>query len=250
MLGHRNDGLAGDLLEEFRNGRSSRWFWRQVLAAIAIGGGREIVNHRTVLLFAPAWSMLAPAWLLTVAAFEQNCKLNAHILQLDFPWSTLCDLSLMLAANLLFIWTGILIYLIPHLSLRRNLRVRPLAQGILASIPVLVAVWVALIVLPKQYLHAQSADRPSLAPVPTHAITHLGPTEAQRVPPEQMSIAQYSHKPSSLGDLRSPTAGPRNAITDMNKSALLVRLPFLLCVFCSLWEATSRQRKCSEWMAV
>ncbi len=120
MPGRRNDALAGDLLEEFRNGRSTRWYWRQVLAAIAIGGGREIVNHRMVLLFAAAWSMLAPAWLLAVAAFEQNFKLNAKILQLDFPWSTLCDLGLMLAASLLFIWAGILLYLIPHLSLRRG----------------------------------------------------------------------------------------------------------------------------------
>jgi hypothetical protein len=250
MPGRRNDALAGDLLEEFRNGRSTRWYWRQVLAAIAIGGGREVANHRIVLLFSAAWSMLAPAWLLAVAAFEQNFKLNAKILQLDFPWSTLCDLGLMLAASLLFIWAGILLYLIPHLSLRRGLRFRPLAQGILASIPVLVAVWVTLIVLPKQYLHTQSSDRPSLAPVPTYSISHMGPTEGRAVPAKRTWTAQSGDETPPVGDLSSPTTGPRNAITDMNKSALLVRLPFLLCVLCSLWQVTSPQRKRSQGITV
>ncbi len=238
MPGDGNDALAGDLIEEFRAGRTSSWYWRQVSSVIAIGGGREILHHRTVLLFAAAWSMLAPAWLLMVAAFEQHFNLNARMLQLDFPWSTLCDLGLMLAANLIFIWAGILLYLIPHLWFRRNLRVRPLAQGILASIPVLVAIWVTLIVLPKQFLHAQAADRSSLAPVPAYAITHLGPTEVRRIPPGQTWTARYGDKPQvpSIND-------PRSAIADMRTSALLVRLPFLLCVLSTLWEVTSRLRR-------
>lgn len=33
----QNPPLAGDLLEEFRNGRSSAWYWRQTLAVIAAG---------------------------------------------------------------------------------------------------------------------------------------------------------------------------------------------------------------------
>jgi hypothetical protein len=246
-----NDALVGDLLEECRSGRTGAWYWRQVLAAIAIGCTREIRNHRTVLLFAASWSILAPSWLLIVAAFEQHFNLNAHILQLDFPWSTLCDLGLILAANLLFIWAGIVFYLIPHLWLRRNLKVRPLAKGVLTSIPVLAAVWVTLIVLPKQFLHAQATDQRSLAPAPGYAITHLGPTKVRRISPELTWTAGYSDKAvkSPEGENQNAPAGPLNAITDMRRSALLVRLPFLFCVLCTLWGVTSRLRNRHDGIA-
>lgn len=236
--GARNDALAGDLLEEFRSGRTGAWYWRQVLTAIALGCVQEILNHRTMLLYAAAWSMLAPAWVLIVAAVEQHFNLNVRIVRLDFPWSTLSDLGLLLGSNLLFIWAGILLYLIPHLWLRQRLRFRPLAQGVLASAPVLIAIWAALIILPKQFLHVEAANRPSLAPVPTYAITHLGPTEVWRIPPEQTWSGRYRDAPAP-----TPVNNPRHAITDMRKSAMLVRLPFLVCVVCTLWGVTSRLRK-------
>jgi preprotein translocase subunit SecY len=34
----RNDALVGDLLEEYRRGRSAVWYWRQVLTAVVVGG--------------------------------------------------------------------------------------------------------------------------------------------------------------------------------------------------------------------
>ena len=107
--GRLNDALAGDLLEEFRSGRKDRtgpWYWWQVLSVIAIGSMRELLSHRAVLLFATAWSMLTPSWLLIVTAIERRFNFNSRILQLEFPWSTLSDLGLLLAANLLFIWAG------------------------------------------------------------------------------------------------------------------------------------------------
>jgi hypothetical protein len=242
--GRVNDALAGDLLEEFRSGRKDRtgpWYWRQVLSVIVIGSIRELLNHRTVLLFAAAWSMLTPSWLLVVTAIERRFNFNSRIMQLEFPWSTLSDLALLLAANLLFIWAGIIAYLIPYLWLRRNLRMRLLGQGVLAGIPVLLAVWAALIVLPKQFLHVQAADRASLASAPTCANPHLGPTEVRRIPPGQTWAANYSDMPAP-----TPVYDPRNAITDMRRSALLVRLPFLLCVLYALWGVESRLRMRSD----
>jgi hypothetical protein len=42
-LAHRNEPLAGDLVEQFRAGRSPSWLWCQLLLAIATGSfeGRE-----------------------------------------------------------------------------------------------------------------------------------------------------------------------------------------------------------------
>jgi hypothetical protein len=50
--GRRNEALAGDLLEEFRAGRSIAWYWRQVLDAIVLGCTREILNRSSMAFFA------------------------------------------------------------------------------------------------------------------------------------------------------------------------------------------------------
>lgn len=40
-LAHRNEPLAGDLLEQFRVRRSAVWLWSQLLIAIAMGSFRQ-----------------------------------------------------------------------------------------------------------------------------------------------------------------------------------------------------------------
>lgn len=40
-LSHRNEPLAGDLVERFRVGRSVPWLWGQLLMALAIGSFRQ-----------------------------------------------------------------------------------------------------------------------------------------------------------------------------------------------------------------
>ncbi|HUA01938.1 MAG TPA: hypothetical protein VMB02_16495 [Candidatus Aquilonibacter sp.] len=39
--GKRNEALAGDLFEQFGQGRTSLWYWRQALGAILLGYARE-----------------------------------------------------------------------------------------------------------------------------------------------------------------------------------------------------------------
>ncbi len=41
QLAHRNEPLAGDLVEQFRRGRSAPWLWSQLLLAIAMGSFRQ-----------------------------------------------------------------------------------------------------------------------------------------------------------------------------------------------------------------
>src|ERR1700761_8706539 len=61
-LGEANEALAGDLLEEFQDGRSVGWYWSQVLVAVALSWLRESFARTSVLAFAILWSMLAPSW--------------------------------------------------------------------------------------------------------------------------------------------------------------------------------------------
>jgi hypothetical protein len=39
------DSVAGDLIEQYRQGRSGAWYWRQVLAAILISATRDVRAH-------------------------------------------------------------------------------------------------------------------------------------------------------------------------------------------------------------
>jgi hypothetical protein len=42
---HR-EALAGDLIEQHRQGRSGAWYWRQVLGAIAVSAAKDLRDHK------------------------------------------------------------------------------------------------------------------------------------------------------------------------------------------------------------
>ena len=55
-----NDALTGDLAEEYRSGRSSGWYWKEVLSAIVIGFISDIRAHKllTVRALAIGWATI------------------------------------------------------------------------------------------------------------------------------------------------------------------------------------------------
>lgn len=232
MSSASNEALAGDLLEEFRSGRSSSWYWRQVLSAITVGCFREVVAHLNVLAFAALWSILTPGWLLTVAKIEQEYNLNERIWQMAWPWSTICELGLLLAGNLVFIGAGIALYLMPQLSISREMKPVSIGRGLLAGLPVLMALWAALIVLPMRFL-AQHRPHNSLIAnsLGSSKITHLDPLEVARVPSQETWVGRYGRKPVEHQNTLLET------IMDIRMSTMLVRLPFFLFVLCTLWTA-------------
>ena len=239
-FGCRNEGLAGDLCEEFRSGRSGGWYWRQVFGAIAIGLCRAAGNHATVALFALLWSMLAPAWLLVVASLEQHVDLSSRFYRMDWPWSTVCDLGLLLLADLLFIWIGMVLYLVPDLLQTKGRRVRQIFRAFAASVPVLIVVSAALIAIPKYFIDVQTSGRRSLGPVSSYAITHLNPPEVRRLAPQEEWSAQY-------GDpVVVPVVSPFAAITDVRGASVLVRLPFFFVVLGGLWRVNPTERNEQE----
>ena len=103
----RDEALAGDLLESFRAGRSSAWYWRQVLAAWFVGWLKYLSMRRSLLIFAALWSTLAPAWATIVDRID---RLDSAM-TIGPLFRTFC---LWVALNTAFIWTGMLLFIMVH----------------------------------------------------------------------------------------------------------------------------------------
>jgi hypothetical protein len=70
--GPRRDSLIGDLEEHFAHGRSSWWYWRQVLLAILAGAVKDLCEHkalagRAVLI---SWAILVPWHYVTLSLYR------------------------------------------------------------------------------------------------------------------------------------------------------------------------------------
>lgn len=231
-LGKADEALAGDLLEELCSGRSAGWYWRQVLAAISVSWWRDAMNLSSAAIFSALWATVTPVWLLVVSDAEQRFRFHARIWHMDWPWSTIVDLSTLLAANLVFILTGIALYLAFEMSLRRDLRAAPFLRGIKASFPVMIALSAALIVLPMNFIaQEQPANQLAGIPVGSSIITHINPIKVARIPQQETWDAQFGEKPV----ITRPS--PFAAISDRRTPAILVRLPFFLVILVALWGA-------------
>jgi hypothetical protein len=107
----RDEALAGDLLEEFRAGRSEGWYWRQALAAWFVSWLKYLSRRRSLLIFAAVWSALAPAWASFIDSIEHSrTMLNpawavGHLFSMFWLW---------VALNVAFIWTGMLLFVTFH----------------------------------------------------------------------------------------------------------------------------------------
>jgi hypothetical protein len=96
--GRRDQALAGDLEEEFQQGRSSGWYWRQALSACAVGWAKYLGDRTSLIVFAVLWSMLAPAWTAIIDRVQNR----------DVAWPVSVAAWVML--NLAFLWTGMLLF--------------------------------------------------------------------------------------------------------------------------------------------
>jgi hypothetical protein len=110
-FGSPNESLSGDLLEEFRSGRSAGWYWRQAVSAIAIRLSSESRAYALPLVFSAGWSIAYPAMLffITRSRLTQTIveRMSAH----DWPYSTsLHFVSASFPASM-FVWIGFGVYL-------------------------------------------------------------------------------------------------------------------------------------------
>jgi hypothetical protein len=137
----RNDALAGDLLEEFRSGRSAIWYWRQVLACISIANTRVVTAYLGALLFACVWALLAPDWV-PLTRPGKSPYLDHAILSLAWPWSTICELGLSFLILISFVWAGLLLYTLLESLATRHFNFRRLRSGLSRSAAVFAPLYV------------------------------------------------------------------------------------------------------------
>jgi hypothetical protein len=113
----RDEAVSGDLIEVFRTGRSDRWYWRQVLHACLLAWCQSLRARFSLFVFVLLWSMLAPAWKVLCDSIDglasvQNFWLNAG------PAWLLPVFVFWLLFNALFLWTGVMLFVSSHSSVR------------------------------------------------------------------------------------------------------------------------------------
>ena len=113
-LGARNESLSGDLLEELHTGRSTAWYWRQTLSAVAITLSTRTRAYLAPLLFSAAWSFLYPTLWPAIVNSAPAQNLIDHFTPSDLPFSTGLGFVAGIAPATLFIALGFFVYLISH----------------------------------------------------------------------------------------------------------------------------------------
>lgn len=120
--GDRNKVLAGDLMEEFRNGRSASWYWQQVLIAIVIRWWGEIRAHSLALAFAAIWCIPVRVW--WFFALWHAAHTVGYIL--PPPYST--DLGMFISV-VLTIWIGLITYALTYAAIAHTMNLERVVRG-------------------------------------------------------------------------------------------------------------------------
>jgi hypothetical protein len=191
--GDEDEALLGDLLEDFRRGRSAAWYWRQVLAAILVGLLQALRHRWATVCFAILWTCgIALLFIKNPWPLPQVYSLLAPFygwsLRFDFPTSTIFNMTFQIsmgsALDAIMLSIGLGVYL----GTTRSFTLRRLWQGSLIAVfinvlgnilsmfliefgsPGFVAVAVELIFLFAGLLLSTSVARRSSEPSKTKAI--------------------------------------------------------------------------------
>lgn len=165
--GEKNHPLEGDLAEEFGNGRGSIWYWRQVLAAVAIALAATVREHWPAMVFAALWTAPIPALDIFVLRKIGMTPFFAQRWGLAWPLSTICDLGLTIAWAILYIWLGLALSLLAHWMAERSMPLQQLKRSFLVSGTVFVALFAMLMALWLAFspFHGEGIDIRRLTPL-------------------------------------------------------------------------------------
>lgn len=153
----RDDALAGDLLENFYSGRTAGWYWRQVVQACSIAWFNSLRARTSLLAFALLWSMLAPAWKALVDRIEDSRFID-WIWRSNWPGPlpALAMLAVWVALNAIYLWGGMLVFLLAQPSVAKAFRVR--SRAFLTALLVFVPAYATTFVLANLYWYSFFAD--------------------------------------------------------------------------------------------
>ncbi|HEY4354489.1 MAG TPA: hypothetical protein VGN16_01985 [Acidobacteriaceae bacterium] len=121
--GESNDALLGDLWEEFCCGRSAAWYWRQVLAAVAIGLLGEMRVRLPALGFATLWMLPAQWW--SAFALWHAARYAGYIV--PWPYSLVVGMIIPIVLSL---WAGLIVFGLICSSIGQNLSRRQIWRGL------------------------------------------------------------------------------------------------------------------------
>jgi hypothetical protein len=138
-----NDPLTGDLIEEYRRGRSAFWFWRQTLAAIAVSLLKTLRQHPLAPLFAAFWTLrMSFFWFVVVRPIQIDIFL-AHPWGPASPYLTAIQVGFGIVWRVIYLWVGIAIYVLFFSLIARRLDLRQLWRGSLVGTVLFLVVFAA-----------------------------------------------------------------------------------------------------------
>ena len=149
----RDDALAGDLLEDFRSGRSNAWFWRQTLAACTVGWIRHLGERKMLVAFAGLWSMLAPAWLALELRILDGSHASTGTWRMDAQFSGPGAILAWLLLNLGFIWAGMLLYFVSHADFATAFSKEKVVRALTVAVPIFFFAYFGTFVLANLYTY-------------------------------------------------------------------------------------------------
>ncbi|HEY2361557.1 MAG TPA: hypothetical protein VGK36_10600 [Candidatus Angelobacter sp.] len=157
--------LSGDLLEEFRSGRSIGWYWRQVAMAVIVSMARTLRLNWFALAFSALWVLPLPALEIYVLREMQLVRFFPQRWSYPWPYSTICDFGLTIGWKLLYLWLGITFCQIFFAIATRRTSVRQLVKGLCVSMAVYVTTYLAMLAYFLAFPHMYAVDLHRVNPI-------------------------------------------------------------------------------------
>jgi hypothetical protein len=148
--GDNNEALAGDLLEQFREGRSVAWYWRQVFVAILVGCSKEFQILWTAIGVTLIWDSALSQFYGPVWAFEQHRAFA--IWAMRHGWAQAQSMAFMIWSPVAFNALPVVLTVGMYLGLTRTFSLRRFLRGLSAGLLTMALCRYCDGFLPLQYL--------------------------------------------------------------------------------------------------